>query len=552
MMQRLHRFERRALFALTLFSLALSACSQTQPVPNPQPALNPQPVPAPGVQPTPGAQRQPQTLELGAMYTITNRSSGKLLDLSGHSNAPGTLLTQWTADGSVSQHWMPVQDAYGYALKNASSGLVADVQSASQDGGAPVLQWNDLATTNQRLEVFEAGNGFSALIFKHSRKALDVSGGSMNNGAKVQQWEDNGTGAQQWKFTLVQSTPTTTTWVTCAIEGEQCAFGGTKQVRYGANDQFTIKTVSGGIACTNDAFGGDPIPNVAKTCSISAADTQSNLLSRREIEFFAGGEHQSSAGWQNFITGGTAPTSNFGFYPSAPSYFDWTYAQTPVTAVPSGALNRHAGVGYNQLYEKKGNRNASSNTRVKYGELNAQYFSKSQQKWIEISQQPVEGAAYPEDFKEQITPPVGSDSRNEGGNVRSVRAGSQASGDAGGIINRPLDDSSSTQRYNFHGFMKSRFTVDWSDVEAFVVQQWAGLVLNDPNGADDRAGSAYAFNVGLDFWDTLGSPYDGFQTHGGIGGGRFVQVGVEAKRYICYVGSFATLDKALPVALPAY
>lgn len=275
-------------------------------------------------------------------------------------------------------------------------------------------------------------------------------------------------------------------------------------------------------------------------------------LTKADILYFAGGEHQSLAGWANYKNGGDPYAPNYGMYPSAPSNYDWTYAGQPVTAVPDAALARHAGVGYNQLYERKPERNSSKNTRVKYGVMDAQYFSKSQQKWIRISQQVVQGAAFPEDFKQDISPPVGADSRDEGNDTRSVRAGSQASGDAGSVINRPLDGSSSTQRYNFHGFMLSRFSIEWSDVEAFFLQQWAGLVLDNPNGPDDRAQSGYTFNLGLDFWDTLSSPYDGFKTHGGVGGGRFVQVGIEPKRYICYVGPSSTLDKALPEGLPSY
>ncbi len=58
-------------------------------------------------------------------------------------------------------------------------------------------------------------------------------------------------------------------WVYCAGEWQVCALpaGVSASVRYGANDQFTVKTnMSGIVACNNLAFG-DPLPYTAKTCS---------------------------------------------------------------------------------------------------------------------------------------------------------------------------------------------------------------------------------------------------------------------------------------------
>jgi len=52
----------------------------------------------------------------------------------------------------------------------------------------------------------------------------------------------------------------------CVSEGSYCSFSGFKDVAYGANGQFRYFTgVSGGISCTNGAFG-DPISGVAKAC----------------------------------------------------------------------------------------------------------------------------------------------------------------------------------------------------------------------------------------------------------------------------------------------
>jgi hypothetical protein len=55
-------------------------------------------------------------------------------------------------------------------------------------------------------------------------------------------------------------------WTFCANENEQCNFGGSKQVRYGANDIYIYGTFTDGVLCFSPAFGSDPISGVVKHC----------------------------------------------------------------------------------------------------------------------------------------------------------------------------------------------------------------------------------------------------------------------------------------------
>jgi hypothetical protein len=41
-------------------------------------------------------------------------------------------------------------------------------------------------------------------------------------------------------------------------------------VAYGADGDFVYRTFSGGVACTNAAFGTDPVPNVVKACYLTS------------------------------------------------------------------------------------------------------------------------------------------------------------------------------------------------------------------------------------------------------------------------------------------
>jgi hypothetical protein len=57
---------------------------------------------------------------------------------------------------------------------------------------------------------------------------------------------------------------------TTSAENGTCAFTGQKTVAYGADGDFIFKTFTGGTACTNAAFGADPLVNVAKSCYVTS------------------------------------------------------------------------------------------------------------------------------------------------------------------------------------------------------------------------------------------------------------------------------------------
>ncbi|SCE21409.1 alpha-L-rhamnosidase [Streptomyces sp. DvalAA-14] len=58
-------------------------------------------------------------------------------------------------------------------------------------------------------------------------------------------------------------------YTACAAEHGTCAVGGTREVAYGAGGAFRFQVVTGSVACTNDAFGTDPLSNVAKSCWVA-------------------------------------------------------------------------------------------------------------------------------------------------------------------------------------------------------------------------------------------------------------------------------------------
>ncbi len=62
-------------------------------------------------------------------------------------------------------------------------------------------------------------------------------------------------------------------WSTCAKEDGVCRFTGRREVAYGAKDKWVRKFFKDGAKCSSANFGGDPIPGVAKSCSVSSVTT---------------------------------------------------------------------------------------------------------------------------------------------------------------------------------------------------------------------------------------------------------------------------------------
>jgi hypothetical protein len=69
----------------------------------------------------------------------------------------------------------------------------------------------------------------------------------------------------------------------CANEGQRCAFSGTQDVAYGANNHFNYKySLTGGVDCNNSVFG-DPVWGVSKACFIKPSPAMPDITAARNI-----------------------------------------------------------------------------------------------------------------------------------------------------------------------------------------------------------------------------------------------------------------------------
>ncbi len=135
-------------------------------------------------------------------YRVTNRNSGKVMDVIGASTANSAEIKQWTWNGGANQKWVFQDAGSGYfRIVNANSGKCLDVASASTANGANVIQYTCGTATNQQWQWLATGSYFQ-IVARHSGKCLDVVSSGAGDGADIQQYTC-GTGTnQQWSRTV--------------------------------------------------------------------------------------------------------------------------------------------------------------------------------------------------------------------------------------------------------------------------------------------------------------------------------------------------------------
>ncbi|SEF37591.1 alpha-L-fucosidase [Amycolatopsis pretoriensis] len=132
---------------------------------------------------------------------IANVTTGLVLD-SGGSVAAGSVLKQWSYDGSTNLHWQLADLGTGYhRIVNRTNGLVAD--SGGRTGnGVNAVQSAWTGGDNQQWRLTALGNGRYQIVNRGTGTALDGAG-SMTAGSAVVLWAPNGSTNNQWTVTAV-------------------------------------------------------------------------------------------------------------------------------------------------------------------------------------------------------------------------------------------------------------------------------------------------------------------------------------------------------------
>ncbi|MET8117832.1 RICIN domain-containing protein [Micromonospora sp. NPDC005189] len=135
-----------------------------------------------------------------ANYTITNRASGKVMEVAVAAPGDGGDAVQWADNGGLHQKWsiVAVGDGY-YRIVNRRSGRALDVAGNSTADGADVIQWTYTGSTNQQWRITRVGTHVT-ITNRNSARALDLDGTITDNGADVIQRTASGATRQQWSL----------------------------------------------------------------------------------------------------------------------------------------------------------------------------------------------------------------------------------------------------------------------------------------------------------------------------------------------------------------
>jgi hypothetical protein len=137
----------------------------------------------------------------GATYKITNRNSGKVLDVEDAGTSDGDYAVQWEWLGGANQKWVAHEVADGvYELENVNSGKVLDIEDAGTSDGDYAMQWESWGGDNQRWTIDRVGDGYHRVRNVNSGKVLDVEDAGTSDGDYAVQWEWWGGDNQQWQF----------------------------------------------------------------------------------------------------------------------------------------------------------------------------------------------------------------------------------------------------------------------------------------------------------------------------------------------------------------
>ena len=184
-----------------------------------------------------------------------------------------------------------------------------------------------------------------------------------------------------------------------------------------------------------------------------------------------------------------------------PDSYGW--AAEPRVGMGNDPGDFRAFIAWGQIYnDAEGN--PAENARVELQNMKAYVFSKQDQAWHPLQEAGrIEGAAYVEDFVDDVNKPA------------DVRYGENDS-----TVAVKLESG-----YNYHFWPAGgRAPIDPDDIGGIFTTIQARLILDDPDGSDDREEARLLLSMGADYWLSLDAEWDQWTTNGDVGIGRFKYV----------------------------
>ncbi|MGO4246828.1 RICIN domain-containing protein [Paenarthrobacter sp. RAF54_2] len=136
---------------------------------------------------------------LDPQFRVTNRNSGKSLEILSALTTDGAGAGQWGDTGNATQLWSIKQASGGIQLTNVNSGKLLEIGSAATADGVQASQWGPTGSPTQVWSPSVSG-GWWKLANANSGKLLEIAGASTADGAHAQQYTANGFTCQEWKL----------------------------------------------------------------------------------------------------------------------------------------------------------------------------------------------------------------------------------------------------------------------------------------------------------------------------------------------------------------
>ncbi|MGI5460798.1 RICIN domain-containing protein [Streptomyces sp. CA-249302] len=158
-----------------------------------------------------GSPAQAATTALPSGFaTVMNAASGRCLDAKSAATANGTVVQQYSCNGTTAQRWSFTATSDGYVrINNAGdTNQVVDVADVSTADNAQVHLWSYGGGANQQWLPVDDGGGAYHFVNRNSGKCLDDPGASTADSVQFVQYTCNGTAAQRFQVVPVSQSAT--------------------------------------------------------------------------------------------------------------------------------------------------------------------------------------------------------------------------------------------------------------------------------------------------------------------------------------------------------
>jgi hypothetical protein len=123
--------------------------------------------------------------------------ANKCVNVSGGQTGNGTLINEWTCNGTVSQNFTIVPLGNGFSTIKTAFGTCVDVRGGQTGNGTLIDEWGCNGTVSQEFNIIPLGNGFSTIKTAFGT-CVDVNGAGTGDGTRIDEWGCNGTVAQEF------------------------------------------------------------------------------------------------------------------------------------------------------------------------------------------------------------------------------------------------------------------------------------------------------------------------------------------------------------------